>query len=317
MANDFSAAFHSSVAAPRDQLVALIERVMNTDVTSLERVTQGYVNEVYRADFATAPAVFVRIKRRGGAAFSSEAWALNECHRAGVPVPKVYAVTTLEAEPLEVMILASVPGRPLGDVWAELDEPSQAQVMRSVGEALGLLHNLEVGGWGKRVGESWEYADWEGRAAAMVRERRADVPVLRSAGLTEAETDALLAIVRVMPTLSAPRPVLCHGDLGMDHIFVDDALTVTGIIDFGNWQGGPRELDFAVLTMYHPDVKLAWLEPTYAAPVDQEFDQRVLVERVSVMMGFLAHDLRQGNADYAALAVQGMRAALGVWRKLA
>ena len=240
MANDFSAAFHSSVAAPRDQLVALVERVMNADVTSLERVTQGYVNEVYRADFATAPAVFVRIKRRGGAAFSSEAWALNECHRAGVPVPKVYAVTTLEAEePPEVMVLASVSGRSLGDVWPELDETSQAQVMRSVGETLGLLHSLEVGGWGKRVGESWEYSNWEGRAAAMVQGRAADVPVLRSAGLTEAETDALLAIVQVMPTLSAPRPVLCHGDLGMDHIFIDDALKVTGLIDFGNVAGWP------------------------------------------------------------------------------
>ena len=225
-------------------------------------------------------------------------------------------MTTLEAEePLEVMLLASVPGRPLGEVWPELDETSQVQVMRAVGETLGLMHGIETGGWGKRIGEGWEYADWEGRAAAMVRGRRADVPVLRSAGLTEAETDALLAIVRVMPTLSAPRPVLCHGDLGMDHIFVDDALSVTGIIDFGNWQGGPRELDFAVLTMYHPDVQLVWLEPTYAAPFDRDFDRRVFTEKTAVMMGFLAHDLRQGNADYAALAVQGLRDALGAWRR--
>ena len=119
----------------------------------------------------------------------------------------------------------------------------------------------------------------------------------------------------MLPTLSAPRPVLCHGDLGMDHIFVDDALTVTGIIDFGMWQGGPHELAFAVLSMYHPDVRLAWFEPTYAVPVNREFDRRVLVEQVSVMMGSLAHDLRQGNADYAALAVQGLRAALGAWRR--
>ena len=116
-----------------------------------------------------------------------------------------------------------------------------------------------------------------------------------------------------MPTLSAPRPVLCHGDLGMDHIFVDDALKVTGLIDFGNWQGGPRELDFAVLTMYHPDVRLEWLEPSV---LDVDFYRRILLERVGVVMGFLAHDLRQGNADYAALAVQGMREALGAWRRL-
>ena len=88
MANDFLAAFHSSTAVPKDQLVALVKQVMNADVTRLERITQGYVNEVYRADFASMPSVFVRIRRRGGATFNSEAWALGECHRAGVPVPE-------------------------------------------------------------------------------------------------------------------------------------------------------------------------------------------------------------------------------------
>ena len=311
MANDFLIAFHGSVTAPKDRLTKLVESIIKAKVTNLERITRGYVNEVYRADFSSNPSVFVRIRRRGGAAFSSEAWALGECHRAGVPVPKVYAVTTLEAEePLEVMILASILGRPLGDKWPELDEPSQARAMRSVGEALGLMHGIETGGWGKRVGESWEYSSWEDRAAAMVQGRAADVPVLRRAGLTEIETDALMAIVQVMPILSAPRPVLCHGDLGMDHIFVNEALSVTGIIDFGMWQGGPRELDFAVMNMYEPGVRLGWLEPSF----DENFNRRVLVEKTAVMMGFLAHDLRQGNADYADLAVQGLRDALKAWQ---
>ena len=321
MTDDFLTAFHSSVAAPKDQFIALTEQVMDAEVTSLERITQGYVNEVYRAEFASAPTVFIRIRRRGGAAFSSETWALKACHRAGVPVPEVYDVTTLEAEePLEVMILASVPGQPLGEMWPALSDASQQQVMASLGKVLGLMHGVKVGGWGKRTGKSWEYPGWESRAAAMIRDRAADVPVLQSAGLTKEETDALLAIVQVMPTLSAPVPVLCHGDLGMDHIFIDDALEVTGVIDFGMWQGGPRELDFAVLGMYHPDALLAWLEPTYtglhAGPFDGEFHRRVLIEQVAVMMGFLAHDLRQGNADYADLAVQGMRAALRAWREL-
>ncbi len=318
MADDFLATFHGSIAAPRDRLIALVEEVMNAEVTNLERVTEGYVNEVYRAGFVSAPTVFVRIKRRGGAAFDSEAWALNTARRAGVPVPVVYAVTTLEAdEPLEVMVLGSVSGQSLGELWPNLGEASQKQVIGSLGTALGPMHGTEVGGWGKRIGESWEHADWESRALGAVRERSADVPVLRQAGLTETETDALLAVVQVMPTLSAPPPVLCHGDLGMDHLFVDDALTLTGVIDFGMWQGGPRELDFAVLTMYHPDVQLGWLEQTYqAAPFDQAFYRRVLIEQVNTGMGFLAHDLRQGNADYADLALAGMRATLKAWQEL-
>lgn len=313
MTDDLLTGFHSSVAAPEDRLTELVESVMNAQVTDLKRITQGYVNEVYRADFASVPAVFVRIRRRGGAAFSSEAWALRECHRAGVPVPKVYAVTTLEFEqPLEVMILASVPGRPLGEVWPELDETAQAQVIGSVGKVLKRMHGTQTSGWGKRVGDGWEYASWKDRATGMVRERAADVPVLRGAGLTEAETDALMEVVRVIPTLSAPRPVLCHGDLGMDHVFVDDALNVTGVIDFGMWQGGPRELDFAVMSMYHPDVRLGWLEPSF----DEGCYRRVLTEKTAVMMGFLAHDLRQGNADYADLAVQGLRDTLAAWQQL-
>lgn len=322
MTDDFLTAFHSSVAVPKDQLIALTEQVMGAEVVSLVRVTQGYANEVYRAEFTAAPTVFIRINRRDEAMFDNEAWALRACLRAGVPVPEVYAVTTLEAEKLlEVMILAPVPGKPLGELWPELDETSQKQVMSSVGEVLGLLHGIKVGGWGKRIGDSWEHSDWQSRAAAMVRDRTSDVPVLQQdAGLTEPETDALLAIVKTMPTLTTPAPVLCHGDLGMDHIFVDNTLKITGIIDFGMCQGGPRELDVAVLNMYHPDALLAWLEPTYtglhAGLFAREFHQRVLIEQVAVMMGFLAHDLRQGNADYADLAVQGMRAVLRTWREL-
>ncbi len=81
------------------------------------------------------------------------------------------------------------------EVWPDLGEASQKQALRSVGEVLGLMHGTKVGGWGKRTGDTWQYPDWQSRAVATVRERAADVPVLQSAGLTEAETDALLAIV--------------------------------------------------------------------------------------------------------------------------
>lgn len=152
MTDAFQKEFHASFGAPRDRLIALTEQVMNAEVTSLERVTQGYVNEVYRAGFASTPTVFVRIKRRGGAAFDSEAWALNAARRAGVPVPEVYAVTTLEAEePLEVMVLGSVSGRPLGEVWPNLGEVSQKQVIGSVGAALGLTAQYRS----RRLGQTY------------------------------------------------------------------------------------------------------------------------------------------------------------------
>lgn len=318
MTGAFQREFHATFNAPRDRLVALVERVMGTEVASLERVTQGYVNEVYRAELASSQTVVIRIRRRGGVSFASEVWALKSCRRVGVPVPTVYAVTTLDGdEPLEVMILEQVRGQPLGDVWAELTGSSREQTMGYLGNALHAQHGIEVDGWGRRDEDGgWEHTNWESRAATAVLDRAADMPVLRGVGLTEAEADALMEVVRVMPSLSAPLPVLCHGDLGMDHVFTDDALTLTGVIDFGMWQGGPRELDFAVLTMYHPDVQLAWFEEHYRRAFDADFYRRVLVEQVNVGVGFLAHDVRHGNADYLDLALQGMRGTLRMWQTL-
>lgn len=131
------------------------------------------------------------------------------------------------------------------------------------------------------------------------------MPVLREAGLTEA--------VRAVLTMSAPPPVLCHGDLGMDHVFVNDDLNVTGVIDFRMWRGGPPELGAAVLMMYHPDVPPAWLGPEYD---NAKARRRVISERLAVGIGFLAHDLRVGSADYLELALAGLRGSLRAWRAL-
>lgn len=144
--DDFRAAFHGSVAAPRAPLALLIEREMGAAVTGLERVTRGYANEVYVADLAPSGRVVVRIRRRGGASFASERWAVVTARNAGVPVPEIYAVTVLDAgEALKVMLLSLVPGRPLGDVWPDLGETERRTVMRRVGVTLRALH-AEVGG---------------------------------------------------------------------------------------------------------------------------------------------------------------------------
>ncbi len=309
MTNSFREDFHAAFTAPRDPLVALIEREAGALVAGLERVTQGYANEVYYADLTSSERIVVRIRRRGAINFASEAWALEAARRAGVPVPRILALTVLEAdEPLEVMLLSLVPGRPLGALWPGLGEAERRTVMRHVGETLRALHT-EVDGWGRRFEDgNWEFATWRERAASEVRGREADVSTLQQAGLTEAETDGLMETVRAMLTVGEPTPVLCHGDLGMDHLFVDGDLNVTGIIDFGMWRGGPRELDAAVLTMYHPDVPAAWLGPLGAA------SERRLSEQIAVGMGFLAHDLREGSADYLELALSGLRGSLQAWR---
>lgn len=45
------------------------------------------------------------------------------------------------------------------------------------------------------------------------------------------------------------KPVLCHGDLGLDHIFIEDE-KISGLIDFGNYQTRTIHYDFAYLNFF-------------------------------------------------------------------
>ena len=45
------------------------------------------------------------------------------------------------------------------------------------------------------------------------------------------------------------QPVLCHGDYLPEHVFVDADLNVTGVIDFGLYQGEHPIFDLAVMAM--------------------------------------------------------------------
>jgi len=121
-----------------------------------------------------------------------------------------------------------------------------------------------------------------------------------------------------MPVLECPQPVLCHGDLAAEHLFVDDQLQLTGVIDFGQFRGGPPALDFAVLLMYHPQIELAWLQHGYQPGValDEAFMRQLLVQQACVQMRYLAFDFQEGDPDACAAALQGLHTTLHAWSGL-
>lgn len=57
---------------------------------------------------------------------------------------------------------------------------------------------------------------------------------------------------------------LLHGDPQPDHIFVDDSLRITGIIDFGDVRAGDPVFDIAWWSVLHePTWPSAWLTDGY------------------------------------------------------
>ncbi|MFJ2631972.1 phosphotransferase family protein [Streptomyces sp. NPDC087422] len=167
---------------------------------------------------------------------------------APVPTPEI-----LWREP-PVLALAAVRGTALG----RLGEPSPASpaAWAAAGAAVRRLHDAPLPPWpGRRRRDPGELAgELDGECEALVTSG-----VLPAALVTRNRRVAEAA-------LRAWTPVFAHGDLQIDHVFVDGA-EVTGIIDWSEAGRGDALFDLATLTLGHEE-RLGDLLTGYGADVD-------------------------------------------------
>lgn len=314
---------HEADAMPLETLAALVIQTTGRVATALEPLAQGEATAAYRVTTQEGGGLIVRVQKRGVTGFAEEAWAMRRCREVGLPVPEVYGVSQVGTDaPRDAMVMAAARGRPLAEVMASLSQAELARVSAEVGKALRKLHEIPVPhyGWLRRdeSDESGAGTDWTAFAQTLLAARKEDAPALEKAGLSRAEVEGLLDIVLGLQDLPYARPVLCHGDLGADHLFVDDDLNLVDIIDFGMAQGGAPALDVGVLRMFHPEVELAWLAEGYGgAPLSEGgFGREVLLHQVNVGMMHLAESMRRGDESFKDIAVFGLRSWLERWRGL-
>ncbi|KYH38116.1 MAG: hypothetical protein AYL29_000680 [Candidatus Bathyarchaeota archaeon B24] len=77
---------------PKSMIFELVKRATGLDPARIERTARGYDNEVYFVKTRGGKAFVVRVKMFGEAGFRQEAWAIERCREAGVPVPTVLLV---------------------------------------------------------------------------------------------------------------------------------------------------------------------------------------------------------------------------------
>lgn len=319
MSRNFLTDFHQHRRTSKVALETLVRGLTGLTVQEATRISQGYANEVHVASTKEQRDVVIRVQERGIVSLANEAWAMERCCDAGLPVPRVLGVTVLE-EPegsRDVMVMDRARGRPLATVIDTLDDDQLATLSHHVGAALATMHGICVEQFGP-VGTGMTN-NWMSYVQGIVNARRADAPDAINAGLTSHEVDSLLSIIERLEDIICEMPSLCHGDISADHLFVDDSLEVSGIIDFGMCQGGPGALDIAVLTMFHPEIRLEWLWSGYAPgrEVPDAFPRHILTLQANVALMYLAHDFRLGNADSRSIVLACLRSILEQWHSSA
>ena len=150
---------------------------------------------------------------------------------APIPTPEV-----LWRKP-PVLALASLPGRALG----RLGEPSTASpaAWASAGAAARLLHDAPLPPWpGRSLDELAARLDGESEWLVANDVLPADV-VARNRRIAET-------------ALRPWTPVFTHGDLQINHVFVDGD-KVTGVIDWSEAGPGDALFDLAIMTLGHEE----------------------------------------------------------------
>jgi aminoglycoside phosphotransferase (APT) family kinase protein len=185
--------------------------------------------------------------------------------RLPLPIPApVFVGEPAEGFPWPFFGAEHVPGRePLG-----LSEPARAGLARPLGAFLRVLHDSDVP---DLPADPFGRADMPFRVA-KTREQFAE---LEAAGLwsVPARVHELLAAAAELP-LPAPS-VVCHGDLHLRHLLVDDAGAAAGVIDWGDLCRGDPSIDMCLVWCLLPsrDEFLAAYGP---ATDDQLLRARVL-----------------------------------------
>lgn len=312
MPTDFIHQRHAAYHTPQPFISDLIQQVTGDDPISHEKLVRGYDNEVYAVQTRQGNDYIVRIQQHGGAGYAEEQWAIERCRMVGVPVPVICFVgaVALGDQSKPVMVQRRVPGRPLSEVYATVGQDERAHIFSQVGAVLSKIHTIRVGGFYKRHTTGlWDFPDWESIAADNLRARQTERPQLQQAGLTDGEIAALFVLIEGEMPPKDRQPVLCHADLGLDHLFVDADLTLTGVIDFGEFQGGLPLVDFVSLSLHCSTVELAWVQAGYTnkALFATDFAQRLSLGRLNFLIGYLAHCVRIGDHERRLFIVDTLR----------
>ena len=146
---------HAGWCVSKDVLADLVKRKTGKSAMAFDRVVEGYCNEVYfvRTDPPGAYVVRItRITRDGESGALEEAWCLRTCAEAGVPVPEVIGLESVEANgtALIVMLLTKTQGEPLLQMLGSLSPTDEAYAWRQMGTVLRKIHSVRVGGFYRR-----------------------------------------------------------------------------------------------------------------------------------------------------------------------
>ncbi|HVX45732.1 MAG TPA: aminoglycoside phosphotransferase family protein [Mycobacteriales bacterium] len=293
----FITQLHARVELPAAALNDLVRDATGSAIAESERIVRGDEYEVHRVVSAGGDEVFVRACFPGtepGKA-AREAEAMQIARAAGVPVPPVLLVRTVPTDQGDrpAMVIGAAPGTQLSRL--DLSDIETATVMQDLGHLLGRLSTTRLPGPG-RPDEDGRWPEPNADYQRYLRAVRADSQRLAPAGITPAEVEVIAR--RLDELASVPitdQPILSHGDIWAEHLFIDADRRITGLIDWGMWAGGSPAEDLAALSHRLSDAEFAIVLEHHPLGHDAALRRRIAAASLTRSIGGLAWLVRSGQ----------------------
>lgn len=315
MSDEFIKKRHEGFSTPEAKVFELVSKSSGMQPTSRKKIVKGDDNEVYRISTQQGKNFIVRIKHFGSTSFEQEAWAMEQCRNIGVPVADIFALDriTLPDGERDVMVCSEVPGKSLDILETELKPEDWDQVVEEAGRTLRRIHSIKVGGFYHRQADgTWDFPTWERLLASTAKDRSSERQLILSAGFSSQQFDFMIeTIKKYAKEFPCNQPVLCPSDYWEEHVFATPDLKISGVIDFGESQGGPPVTDFA------QGEQKDWFNTNhfkkgYDDPdlFDERFARRLEMQRLTTGIGYLAHHLRINHTDEIPGNIRALRRSL-------
>jgi Ser/Thr protein kinase RdoA (MazF antagonist) len=302
---------HAAFSTPAQVVFDAVHRATKQTPVSRRKVVKGSDGEIYFVATAQGCEFVVKIDQ-SGSRLEEEAWALTVSREAGIPAPEVLLITRLEHEETatELMVQSKVPGQPLAELLPRLKAEQRQDVLSQMGQVLTQLHTIRTRGFYKHhADDSWDFRNWTRFMEVAVRDRATERQWVLKAGLSDADFSFILhAIERSGQEFKCDAPALCHGDYLPEHIFVDSALRVCGVIDFGDYEGNHPVHDFAIMRMSGGEALERAVRRGYSSAelFSDSFELRLQLHLLMLQVGYIAHHVQVSNHPEVPMYVQGL-----------
>ena len=284
---------------PHDALAKLVRTVLGTAVTSVEADTYGATNAVYYVQLEGGAECVLRVSPASAREqVAAQVWALEECARRCVPVPRLLAHDVGgERVPDPFLVMERLRG--VVAPRAGLDAVASRALFVELGRQLAAIHSVRVAGFGPLVHSG---GGFRGRYGTLWEAIRAELrgwvsalgPVLPPALAEEIGRSLEAAAGRGL--FAADQAVLVHRDFQLRNVLVADG-GLSGVLDFDKAEAGDPARDFAVL--YPGDVVLVreGYEAVSPGALGERFAEKLIAYRLLGALERLWHDEVAGRTE--------------------